>query len=93
MADEDKVYDAREFMAGKLNQDGSNLQEVLNECARLYGNKAMIKASNMLGLNTVYNRNNKFNTDPNKEYTSTDLISGGKSSEEISTEIDALNLW
>ena len=61
MADEDKVYDCREFMAGKLNQDGSNLQEVLNEAARLYGNKAMIKASNMLGLDTIYNRNNKFN--------------------------------
>ena len=91
MADEDKVYDCREFMAGKLNQDGSNLQEVLNEGARLYGNKAMIKASNMLGLDTIYNRNNKFNTDPNKDYTETDLISGGKSSEEISTEIDSLN--
>ncbi len=91
MADEDKVYDAREFMAGKLNQDGSNLQEVLNEGARLFGNKAMIKASNMLGLDTIYNRNNKFNTDPNKEYIETDLISGGKSSEEINTEIDNLN--
>ena len=91
MADEDKVYDCREFMAGKLNQDGSNLQEVLNEGARLYGNKAMIKASNMLGLDTIYNRNNKFNTDPNKEDIETDLISGGKSAEEISTEIDNLN--
>ena len=91
MADEDKVYDCREYIAGKLNQDGSNLQEVLNEGARLYGNKAMIKASNMLGLDTIYNRNNKYNTDPNKEYTETDLISGGKSPEEISANIDNLN--
>lgn len=91
MADEDKVYDCREFMAGKLNQDGSNLQEVLNEGARLYGNKAMIKAANMLGLDTIYNRNNKFNTDPNKEDIDTDLISGGKSPEEIRAEIDNLN--
>ena len=91
MADEDKVYDCREFMAGKLNQDGSNLQEVLNEGARLYGNKAMIKAANMLGLDTIYNRNNKYNTDPNKEDTETDLLSGGKSPEEIRADIDNLN--
>lgn len=91
MADEDKVYDCREFMAGKLNQDGSNLQEVLNEGARLYGNKAMIKAANMLGLDTIYNRNNKYNTDPNKDDIETDLISGGKSSEEIRAGIDNLN--
>ena len=91
MADEDKVYDAREFIVGKLKQDGSNLQEVLNESVRLHGNKATIKASNMIGLDTISNRINKFNTDPNKEYTETDLVSGGKSSEEISTEINALD--
>lgn len=91
MADDDKVYDAREFIVGRLKQDGSNLQEVLNESVRLHGNKATIKASNMIGLDTISNRINKFNTDPNKEYTETDLLSGGKSSEEISADIDNLN--
>lgn len=91
MADEDSVYDCREFITGSLKQDMSNLQEVLNQASAKWGNHIMLRAADRLGLDTSKNRNNKWNTDPYKTSTPTPLVSGGQSSEQISANLDALS--